>query len=317
MKSWRSAVLISVVIASGSAGAQEWPNRPIRAIVSFSPGSGSDIVGRTVLEQLSKQLGQPIIVENRVGAGGTIGSASVAKAEPDGYTISFESSAHTSAPFLYKNLTFTPADFAPVAAVANLPQVLIVSPGKELRSLRELVTHAKASPGKVTYASSGSATLLSVERLRLAAGFDGVHVPFRGGPETVTEVMTERVDFCFVSVLPAMGFIREGKLLGLAVSSRQRASLLPDVPTTLEAGYPDSDYNFWTGILVPAKTPRAIIERLHAETEKAVRSPEVTAKLKTFGAEPWLMSTSDFAQHIKDELAANEKLMKAIGLTAQ
>jgi tripartite-type tricarboxylate transporter receptor subunit TctC len=319
MTVWRSLVFVSVLVASGSALAQEWPTRPIRAIIPFTAGSGSDIVGRTVLEQISKQVGQPIIVENRVGAGGTIGTAVVAKADPDGYTLLFESSAHTSTPLVYKNLTYTPEDFAPIASVASLPQVLIISPAKNISKIGDLVSAAKANSGKMTYASGGvgSATHLSVERFRLSAGFEGVHVPFRGGPEAITEVMTGRVDFYFVPVLPALGFIRDGRLLPLAVSTKQRASLLPDVPTTTEAGFKDSDYNFWVGLLAPAKTPQAIIERLHAEVEKAVKTPEIAAKLKGYGADPMVQSTAEFRQQIKDELASNEKLVKAIGLTAQ
>jgi tripartite-type tricarboxylate transporter receptor subunit TctC len=319
MKIWRSAVFVIVLIASNSVSAQDWPTRPVRAIIPFTAGSGSDIVGRTVLEQISKQIGQPIIVENRVGAGGTIGTAVVAKADPDGYTLLFESSAHTSTPLVYKNLTYTPGDFAPIASVASLPQVLIISPAKNINSVGALATAAQANPGKMTYASGGvgSATHLSVERFRLSAGFEGVHVPFRGGPEAITEVMTGRVDFYFVPVLPALGFIRDGRLLALAVSTKQRASLLPDVPTTTEVGFKDSDYNFWVGLLAPAKTPQAIVERLHAEVEKAVRTPEVAEKLKGYGADPMLQTTAEFRQQIKDELAANEKLVKAIGLTAQ
>jgi tripartite-type tricarboxylate transporter receptor subunit TctC len=315
----RSIILLIALGASGGALAQDWPTRPIRAVIPFTAGSGSDIVGRTVLEQISKQIGQPIIVENRVGAGGTIGTAVVAKADPDGYTLLFESSAHTSTPLVYKNLTYAPADFAPIASVASLPQVLIISPAKNIMSVGALAAAAKANPGKMTYASGGvgSATHLSVERFRLSAGFEGVHVPFRGGPEAITEVMTGRVDFYFVPVLPALGFIRDGRLLALAVSTKQRASLLPDVPTTTEAGFKDSDYNFWVGLLAPAKTPPAIIERLHAEVEKAVNTPEVAAKLKGYGADPMLQTTAEFRQQIKDELAANEKLVKAIGLTAQ
>jgi tripartite-type tricarboxylate transporter receptor subunit TctC len=318
MQFWRNIILFIALGASGGAFAQDWPTRPIRAIIPFTAGSGSDIVGRTVLEQISKQIGQPIIVENRVGAGGTIGTAAVAKAEPDGYTFLFESSAHTSTPLVYKNLTYTPADFAPIASVASLPQVLIISPQKNITSVGALVEAAKANPGKMSYASGGlgSATHLGVERFRLSAGFEGVHVPFRGGPEAITEVMTGRVDFYFVPVLPALGFIRDGRLLALAVSTKNRASLLPDVPTTTEAGFKESDYNFWVGLLALAKTPQAIIERLHAEVEKAVKTPEVAAKLKGYGADPMLQSTAEFRQQIKDELAANEKLVKAIGLTA-
>jgi tripartite-type tricarboxylate transporter receptor subunit TctC len=319
MKFCRKAILFLAVSASSAAVAQEWPSRPIRAVIPFTAGSGSDIVGRTVLEQISKQIGQPIIVENRVGAGGTIGTAVVAKADPDGYTLLFESSAHTSTPLVYKNLTYTPSDFIPIASVASLPQVLIISPSKNITSVGALAEAAKANPGKMSYASGGiaSATHLSVERFRLSAGFEAVHVPFRGGPEAITEVMTGRVDFYFVPVLPALGFIRDGRLLALAVSAKQRASLLPDVPTTTEAGFKDSDYNFWVGLLAPAKTPQPIVERLHAEVEKAVKTPEVAAKLKGYGADPMLQTAAEFRQQIKDELAANEKLVKAIGITAQ
>jgi tripartite-type tricarboxylate transporter receptor subunit TctC len=314
------AVIVALVGWSAGAWAQTWPTRTIRAIVPFTAGSGSDIIARTIMEQISKQLGQTIVVENRVGAGGTIGAGAVAKADPDGYTLLVDSSAHTSTPWVYSNLPYDGIkDFAAVTPLANLPQVLVIAPSKGITSARELVAAAKANPGKMTYASggTGSATHLSVERFRLSAGFEGVHVPFKGGPEALTEVMTGRVDFYFVPVLPALPFIRDGKLLPLAVSTTTRASALPDVPTTIEAGFPDSDYNFWVGVFAPAKTPRDVIDRLQRETEKAVKSPAVADKLKAFGAEPMLMTPPQFESYVKDELAMNEKLVKAAGLKPQ
>jgi tripartite-type tricarboxylate transporter receptor subunit TctC len=272
-----------------------------------------------MMEQLAARLGQTIVVENRVGAGGTIGAAAVAKAEPDGYTLLVDSSAHTSTPFVYRNLSYDAVkDFAAVAPVASLPQVLVISPAKGIAAARELVAAAKAAPGRMTYASggTGSATHLSVERFRLAAGFDAIHVPFKGGPEALTEVMTGRVDFYFVPVLPALPFIRDGKLVPLAVSSRTRAAALPDVPTTLEAGFADSDYDFWVGLFAPARTPRDIVERLRREAAEAMRGPELQAKFAQLGAEPLRLTAAEFDAQLASELAMNEKLVRTLGLSA-
>jgi tripartite-type tricarboxylate transporter receptor subunit TctC len=310
------SILALLAIATG-ASAQDWPIRTIRAVVPFTAGSGSDIITRTIMEQLSKQLGQSIVVENRVGAGGTIGTAAVAKADPDGYTILSESSAHTSTPLIYKSLPYNVEDLATVAGVASMPQVLVISPSKGIKTVQELVAYAKANRGKVTYASGGvgSATQLSVEKFRLSAGFEGVHVPFKGGPEALTEVMTGRVDFYFVPALPALPLIRDGKLLALAVGSTKRSAVLPDVPTTIEAGYPDSDYAYWVGLFLPAKTPRPIVDKLNRETGKALQVREVQERLARSGAEPMPMSPEDFSALRKAELASNEKLIKALGLT--
>jgi tripartite-type tricarboxylate transporter receptor subunit TctC len=312
-------LVVSAPVLSAGARAETWPARPIRAVVPFTPGSGTDIIARSTMEQLAAQLGQTIVIENRVGAGGTVGAAAVAKADPDGYTLLVDSSAHTSTPFVYRNLPYDAVkDFAAVAPIANLPQVLVISPHQGIRSVRELVAAAKANPGRMTYASggTGSATHLSVERFRLAAGFDAIHVPFKGGPEALTEVMTGRVDFYFVPVLPALPFIRDGRLLPLAVSSRVRAAALPDVPTTLEAGFPDSDYDFWVAIFAPAATPPAILDRLRRDSTAAVDGAALRAKLAQFGAEPMPMRPAEFDAYLANELALNEKLVKTLGLAA-
>jgi tripartite-type tricarboxylate transporter receptor subunit TctC len=310
-----AAAAIAVPVLPRFARAQSWPTRPIRAMIPFAPGSSLDIVGRLVLDPLSAQLGQPIVVENRGGAGGSIGTAQVAKADPDGYTILIQASAHSAAPAAYPNIAYDPArDFAAVIPFGTVPNVTVIAPEKGVKTLQELVAKAKA--GSISYASAGvgSATHWAAERLRVSAGFTGVHVPFRGGPEALTEVMTGRVDFTCMGMASALPLIREGKLIPLAVSSPKRSSALPNVPTTLEAGFADSDYNYWMGMFVPAKTPREIIERLRAETEKALRHPNVVEKFAPQGIEPLVLTPAEFDALVKKEIATNIALAKAAGL---
>lgn len=297
------------------AGAQAWPSKTIRAVIPFTAGSTIDIVGRIVLDPLSQQLGQPIVVENRGGAGGSIGAGQVAKADPDGYTILVHAAAHSAAPAAYPNLTYDVVkDFAGVALFGSVPNVTVISPAKGIKTLQELVAKAKA--GTMTFASAGigSATHWAAERLQLAAGFKATHVPFRGGPEALTEVMTGRVDFMCIGISSGLPLVREGKLLALAVNTPKRSVALPEVPTTLEAGYPNSEYIFWMGMLVPAKTPQPIIERLHAETMKALDNPTVKQKLAPQGIEPMPLKPAEFDELIRKEVAANIELVKAAGL---
>ena len=297
------------------ACAQSWPARPIRAMIPFSAGSSLDIVGRIVLDPLSSQLGQTIVVENRGGAGGTIGTAAVAKADPDGYTLLINASAHSAAPAAYPNIAYDPArDFSAVIPFGTVPNVTLVAPAKGIKTIQELVAAAKSR--SLTYASAGvgSATHWAAERLRVSAGFQGVHVPFRGGPEALTEVMTGRVDFTCMGMSAALPFIRDGKLIPLAVSSAERSSALPAVPTTLESGLADSDYKYWMGLFVPAKTPREIVERLDEETQKALRLPAVVEKFGPQGIEPMPMTPAEFDALIKKEIAINVALVKAAGL---
>jgi tripartite-type tricarboxylate transporter receptor subunit TctC len=297
------------------AAAESWPTKPIRAMVPFAAGSSIDVVGRIVLDRLSSQLGQPIVVENRGGAGGTIGTALVSRMEPDGYTILLQASAHSAAPAAYPHIAYDPVrDFSAVIPFGTIPNVTVVSPAKGIKTLPEFVAAAKA--GSFTYASAGtgSATHWAAERLRLSAGFEAVHVPFRGGLEGLTEVMAGRVDFFCVGVSSALGFIRDGKLLPLAVSTPKRSSALPDVPTTLEMGFPDSDYNFWMGILVTAGTPRDIIDRLREETQKALSHPGVVEKFAPQGLEPMPLTPAEFDALIKREIDSNIALIKASGV---
>jgi tripartite-type tricarboxylate transporter receptor subunit TctC len=296
--------------------ADVWPkDKTIRAVVPFSAGSTVDIIGRVVLDPLARQLGQTMVVENRGGAGGSIGSAAVAKADPDGYTLLINAAAHSAASAAYPHITYDPAkDFSAIAVFGVVPNVLLVAPSKGIKTAKELAERAKN--GQMTFSSAGvgSATHWAAERFRLSAGFKATHVPFRGGPEALTEVMTGRVDFCCIGISSAMPFIADGRLVPLGVSSTKRSSALPNVPTTIEVGFPDSDYIFWNGLLAPAKTPRPIIDRLHAEVQKVLALPEVQAKLAPQGVEPMPLSPAEFDAMIAKEIVQNIKLAKAAGL---
>lgn len=309
--------LLAVAGGTLPASAQSWPNRPLRVIIPFGAGSATDLVPRIVFDQLSPQLGQPIVVENRAGAGGTLGTAAVAKADPDGYTLLAHSNAFSISPSVYSSLPYDAVnDFAPVIPFGSLPVVLVISPSKGFKTIQDMVAAAKAKPGSFNYASVGvgSGTHLSAEKLKLSAGFDAVHVPFRGGPEALTEVIAGRVDFYFCPINTALPFIHEGKLVALVTNGVARAPELPDVPTTLEAGYRDADFPIWIGMLAPAKTPRPIIERLNAETIKAIETPSVRDRLAKAGIAPMIMTPDEFAARIKNEIVANAVVAKAAGI---
>ncbi len=314
---WLLAAIALLATALSSVHAQSWPSKPVRIIVPVTAGSAVDITARTVAEQLSQQLGQTFVVENRTGAGGTTGMGYVAKSvEPDGYTILVHSAAFVIQPSTFPNLGFDGGkDFAGVTLLANVPLVLIASPNR-YKSLRDLVTTAKAKPNAVNYATVGygAAAHLTAERLRLSAGFEAQQIPFRGAPEAVNEVLAERVDFFFAPTLAAVPLVRAGKLSALAVSSSKRAIALPDVPTTIEAGYPNSDYNFWIGMWLPLKTPRDIVDRLHAETRKAMALKSIQDKLSALGSEPADMTSAEFDKFVQAEIALNAALVKAAGI---
>jgi tripartite-type tricarboxylate transporter receptor subunit TctC len=317
---WKWFAAIALVLVYGAATAQAWPSKSVRVIVPFTPGSATDIMARTVAEKLTQQLGQTVLVENRAGAGGTIGVAQVAKSDPDGYTVLVHSSSYTVTPTTYPNTPYdTLRDLTGITPLGLLPNVLVISPSKGIKSISELVAAAKAKPATMNAASAGigSATHLNAERFRLGASIDVVHVPFKGTPEALTEVMTARVDYYFCPVNAALPMLKEGKLLGLAVGSTKRSIALPDTPTTLESGIPNSDYNFWVGMFVPAKTPREIINRLYQETSRALNAPDVRERLTKLGAEPMDYAPDAFNVYIRDEIAANAALVRAAGIKAQ
>jgi tripartite-type tricarboxylate transporter receptor subunit TctC len=311
------ALMGAAIAAPSIARAQAWPSKQIRAVIPFTAGSTVDIVSRIVFEPLSQALGQSIIVENRGGAGGTIGANIVAKADPDGYTILAHSSAHVATPAIYPNAPYNTAnDFITVAAMGSSPNIVVVAPDKGYKTLQELIAAAKAKNGQMTFGTAGvgSSTHFTTERLRFSAGFDGVHVPFRGMPEVLTEVMTGRVDFCYSTIASALPFIRDNKLLALAVSTPKRSSALPNVPTTLELGYKNSDYTFWNGLFLPAKTPKEIVDKLYQEARKAANSPGVIEKLGAQGIDPMPVTSAEFDAQIKREIAESIALVKAANI---
>jgi tripartite-type tricarboxylate transporter receptor subunit TctC len=270
-----------------------------------------------VFDQVSTQIGQTIVVENRVGAGGTLGANVVAKAPPDGYTLLVHTSSHTVTAATFAQLPYdTAKDFAAVIPLANLPNVLIVAKAKGYQSARDLVEAAKAKPGSFNYASAGAGTAshFNAERFKLAAKFDAQHVPFKGAPEALREIVAGRVDFYFVPLLPAKGLIEEGQLAALAVSSSRRATALPDVPTTVEAGFPNSEFNFWVGVLMASKTPAPIVERLHNEIKAALANPAVKERLTRLGADPMPLTSREFDALIQKEIISNIDLVKAANI---
>jgi tripartite-type tricarboxylate transporter receptor subunit TctC len=304
-------------IASLPARAQAWPSRNIQFIVPFTAGSATDTVARAVGATLTASLGQTVVIENKPGAGGTIGAGQVARATPDGHTLLVHSSAHTVNPGMYPSLTYdTVKDLNGVSMLATLPNVLVVSPAKGWKTLQDMVKAAKAEAGKINYASAGagSATHMNIEKFRLRAGFQGTHIPYKGTPEVLTDIMGGRVDMFFAPVIASLGLIREGRLVALAVGGERRTSVLPDVPTTQEAGFADSAYNFWIGMLAPAAVPPAIIARLNAEVVKALASPEVKGRLQPLGADAAPMESAAFNKLIAREVEDNAKLVREAGI---
>ena len=297
------------------AAEQGWPARPIRVIVPFTVGSSADIICRTVTDQLSPLLGQPIVVENRGGAGGTIGAGLVAKSDPDGYTLLSTASALTVAPASYPNLSYdTAKDLSGVAIYGVVPNVVAISPKKNIKTLKELIAAAKSR--ELSFASAGvaSASHWAVERVLIAGGVRAVHVPFKGGPEAILEVATARVDFLATGVSSAAPFIKEGRLIALAVGSRKRSAAMPDVPTTLEAGLADADYTYWNGMLAPAKTPRDIVDRLSREIARVLAMPGTKERLAQLGVEAMPVTPAEFDAMIRKEIEMNIGIVKAANL---
>jgi tripartite-type tricarboxylate transporter receptor subunit TctC len=304
--------VIGAALINGAAlAADNYPSRPIRVISPFPAGSASDTVGRVVLDQVSQVLGQPMVIETKPGAGGIVGFADVAKADPDGYTLVTSSTSMGTGMVLHKSLPYDPAkDFVSVAMFGVQPNVLVTSIQSGFKTVADLVAAAKAKPGTVTFASAGvgSSSHMAGEKLRLAAKIDVRHVPFRD--VGLTEVMAGRIDYYFIPLAAAASALGSGKLAVLAVSSPKRASLLPDVPSIVEAGYPDATFSFWVGLSAPAGTPRAIVDKIHDATEKALKDPALQEKLAKLGVEPQPMSVDAFAKFVKDDMASTVQLAK-------
>ena len=306
--------------ASGPAFAQasDWPKAAaIRFIVPFTAGSGTDVIARTVGEKLGAALGTQVVIDNRPGAGGTLGAALVAKSAADGYTMLIHSSGHVVNPALYPKLPYdTLKDLEGITPLASLPNVLVVAPSAGIKDVADLVSRAKAKPGALNYASAGngSATHMNAEKFRVAAGIAAQHVPFRGTPEAITETIAGRVDWFFAPLVSALPLIKDGKLQALAVGTAARSPALPNVPSIAEAGFPDAAYTFWVGLFAPAKTPRTVIERLHDEVAKLLALPDVRERLDKLGATPMAMAQPAFQKYLGDETASAAALVKAAGI---
>jgi tripartite-type tricarboxylate transporter receptor subunit TctC len=307
----RAGVAAILIAATASANAQQYPTRPVRVISPYPAGSASDTVSRVVLDQVSQLIGQPMVIEMKPGAGGSVGFASVARSDPDGYTLVTSSSSMATERVLHKVLSYDPVkDFIPVVLIGTSPNVLVASAKSGFKTVADLVAAAKANPGTLTFASAGigSSSHMAAERFRLAAKIDVRHVPFKEGG--LVQVMGGNIDFYFIPLAAAASALGSDKLVVLAVSAPTRVPRLPNVPSVVEAGYPDAVFRFWNGISAPAKTPRAIVDKLHDVTQQALKDPALKEKLAKLGVEPAQLSVEEFDKFFKDDLAATAQLAK-------
>ena len=312
--------LLALLLAVPLLAFAQYPNRAVKLVVPFPPAGATDIVGHIVAQKLSERFGQPVIVENRPGAGGSIGSDLVAKSAPDGYTLLMAtSSTHSIGPSLQK-LPYDPLkDFAPVLHVANVPNVLVVSPGLGVASVKDLVALAKAKPGQLNYASSGVGTIvhLNAEFFRMIAGVDLVHVPYQGTALSIPDLANGNVAMLFDSLASVMPHIRSGKVKPLALNAGERSPLMPEVPTLAEAGMPQFDRYTWFGMFAPAGTPRDIVGRVQAETVAALKSPDLLKRLAEVGAEPVGSTPEQFVERIRSDTARWAEVIRAANVKVQ
>src|SRR6266404_3765487 len=286
-------------------------------LMPFSAGSATDVVPRLVFDRLAAELGQPIVIENRAGAGGTLGTAAVAKADPDGYSIIAHSSALTIAPAIFPNLTFDATkDLASVLMIGASANVMIVPNSRPWKTVQDFIADAKARPGSISFGSVGigSAVHISAEKFRLAAGIEATHIPYRGGSEVIADILGGRIDFYFCPLATALPLIREGQVRALLVSTPKRVPDLPDVPTPLEAGLKDADSAIWFGVFMPSKTPGDIIEKFHAAGVKVLTESAMQDSLKKFGVEALPMKPAEMDDLVMRETAANMEVIKAAGI---
>ena len=316
---WGAVLLLLLAWAPAVVG-QGYPNKPVHVIVPFTPGSATDILARTFGQKLSEIWSQSVIVDNRPGAGGTIGAAVVAKAPPDGYTLLVHSAAQAYNPSIYPSLPYdTVKDFVAIAPLAGQPNVLVVAPSTGIRTVAGLIAQAKQKPGQLNFGSAGtgSGTHINGEKFKLAAGIDVVHIPYKGTPEALTDTMAGRVTYFFSPISAALPLVRDGKLRALAVSTAKRSSALPNVPTIAEAGLPGFDYSLWVGMFAPAGTPPAVVDRIAHDLHTAAQAPDVKERLASLGAEPMPMTPPEFKQFVESEIVEAAKVIKAAGIQAQ
>ena len=316
----RKLLLLVVVFFAGVASAQTYPSKAIKIIVPFTPGSATDVMARIVGERLNAAWGQPVVVENKPGAGGTIGIRDTARADPDGYTLVLVSSGHAVNHVLYKDLGYdTLKDLSCVAMLGSLPSVLIVPPTSPANSVKDLVAMLKAKPGQYNYATAGvgSGAHVSIEKFNVAAGVKALHVPLKGTPPILTETMSGRVEYAMVPAVSGMGPVRDGKVKPLAVTTSKRVAALPNVPTLGEAGFPGGESTFWLALLAPVKTPAEIVNKVNAEVGRALNSHDVMERLAKLGTEPMSMTPAEADAFIRREYEDLGNVMRAAGLTPQ
>ena len=314
--------LLAFLLAAlaSQAFAQAYPSRPVRLIIAFTPGSSTDIVGRAVAAKLQEIWGQPVVAENRTGAGGSIGSAAVLREAADGYTLLANSSAHVANPAIYASLPYdTLKDFANIAPLAGGPNVLIVGQETGWKRLSDFVAAAKAKPGSLNFSSAGigSGTHFNLEKLKLMAGIDVAHVPYKGTPEAIGDTIAGRVCCYFAPINAALPHVRGGRAVALAVSSAQRSSLLPDVPTIAESGVAGFDYTLWVGLWGPAALPADLVNKINADVNRALASPDLAQRLTNLGTIPMKMSAGEFAQFVRREVEDTARVLKAAGIKPQ
>ncbi|HEV7602149.1 MAG TPA: tripartite tricarboxylate transporter substrate binding protein [Bradyrhizobium sp.] len=309
--------VLAMVLVSWTARAETWPSRVIKAVIPFGAGSATDVVPRLVFDRLAAELGQPIVIENRAGAGGTLGTAAVAKADPDGYTILAHSSALTIAPAIFPNLSYdATTDLSSVLMIGSSANVMIVPVSRPWKTVQDFIAAAKTKDASITFGSVGigSAVHISAEKFRLGAGIEATHVPYRGGSEVITDILGGRIDFYFCPLATALPLIREGQVRALLVSTPKRVADLPDVPTPDEAGLKGADSAIWFGVFVPAKTPRDIVDKLHVAGTKVLTDPAMQESLKKLGVAALAVTPAEMDALVVRDTAANAEVIKTAGI---
>ena len=303
------------------AQAQGWPSRPVKMVVGFPPGGGTDILARIVAQKLSEAWGQPVIVENRPGASATIGANAVAKAAPDGYTLSMgQLTPNAIAPALFPKLPYDAAkDFVPIILVGTSPNVLVIHPALPAKNVAELVALAKSKPGKLTYASSGPGSLqhIAAELFKSVAGVDIVHVPFKGSGQAVIDLVSGQVDMNFDSIPAVIQQVKSGKLRAIAVTAAKRASAFPEIPPIAESGYADYDLTTWWGLFAPAGTPAEIVNKVHRDTLAALHNAELKQRFAHLSVDPGGGTPREFADYVRQEIAKYDKLVKQLNIKVE
>lgn len=317
-----ASLLFGLIAVAGSVAAwgQAFPTRAVRFVTVGGPGSGTDLVARAVGDVMTRALGQPVVVEARTGAGGTIAANHVLGAEHDGHTVLVASPAHVASGMLYRNLAYDAVrDFAGITPLAEQPTIMVVPSQRGWRTVKDVVAAARAKPGAFNFGSAGngSGTHMSAVRFALAAGIEAQHVAYKSTPEVLTEIVAGRIDWHFAPLASALAFVRDGRLIATALSAPARSPELPDLPTMTEQGLADADYRFWIGLLVPARTPRAHVQRLHDEAVRAVETAEARERLRRMGATPLTMRPADFDRFLRAESEIAGTLIRAANIRVE